>query len=435
MIIYFLKTIALLGVFYTLYTLFLKNNKTFKWNRMYLVFTSLLTVALPFLNAISFGKNAEVFQQNKTFSITLDTISIYANAVKATELDFGKIIFGIYAIGLLWGLLRVILGFVVISRIKSNSVIERYENQTVYFNEQIESPFSFNKNIFIPNSFKDKPVLHTILQHEMAHIEMFHSRDKILFSFLQAIFWFNPFIYLYHKELELVHEFEADEYSTKKIATDDYVQNLLQTITYNQTPTLLVHQFFHHPLKTRITMLYKKSKNAFVQKSAVAIATLIVCLFTLFMQGYAQKKSKNFVVKYEPAIKNYPVDTIEIEKPDGTFEMLLMKRDPDTIYNQVEVMPEFYGGISEMNAYISDNLKYPELEAKNKIEGKVLVSFTIDKSGLLKDVTTTRVPERGENLAKEAIRVVKDMPKWKPGKQDGRAVSVSYLLPIDFKLK
>ncbi len=433
MILYFLKTIILLGIFYTLYTLFLKNKKTFQWNRVYLVLTSLLTVFLPFVNAISLGRDTQTVRQNQLLSVTLDTIDIYGGAVKNTEIDFGKIILGIYAVGLLWGLLRVILGFIVIRRIKNTSEAEKYETRIVYFNDQIESPFSFNTYIFIPGSFKNKPVLQTILGHEMAHIEMMHTRDKVLFSFLQAVFWFNPFVYLYHKELELIHEFEADDLTTRKMSTDDYVQNLLQTVTYNQTPTILVHQFFHHPLKTRITMLYKKSKNALVQKGIVVVATFIICLFTLFAQSYAQKKSSDKKGNY--TVKKYPNDTIEMEKPNGGFETVIVKRNPDTLYEMADVMPEFYGGNTEMVAYIADNLKYPEFEAKNNIEGKVMVNFTIDKEGHVSNVKATRIPIKGDNLAKEAVRVVEGMPKWKPGKQDGKPVSVNYNIPIDFKLK
>lgn len=76
----------------------------------------------------------------------------------------------------------------------------------------------------------------------------------------------NPFVYFYHKEIELVHEFEADAFTTEQIANEDYINNLLQVISYAQTPTLLVHPFFHHPIKTRIAMLYKNPKNSFVQK-------------------------------------------------------------------------------------------------------------------------------------------------------------------------
>ncbi len=434
MIIYFFKTILLLGIFYSLYALLLKNSKSFKWNRMYLVFTAIITVVLPWLNGLSWGTKSGNLQQNNAISVTLDSINVYAQAVNATELSAGKIIFGIYLVGFLWGMLRIILGFIVIRRIRQFGVMEKFDRQIVYFSSQIETPFSFNHHIFIPESFRDQPVLQTILQHEQAHIDQMHSRDKILFSFLQAFCWFNPFIYFYHKELELVHEFEADALTINNIGTDEYVQNILQTVTHHQTPTLLVHQFFHHPLKTRITMLYKQSKNLMVQKSAVALITLAVCLFTLFMQSYAQNKSTKNPAQYH--IRTYANDTVEVEDPmTGKVQSIVTSKAPDTLYDTADLMPEFYGGAAELTKFLIENLKYPEVESAAKIEGKVVVQFTIDQTGAIGDVKAVRIPAQGENLGKEAVRVVRSMPKWKPGKQGGMAVKVNYTLPVDFKLK
>ncbi|MCC7031003.1 MAG: TonB family protein, partial [Chitinophagaceae bacterium] len=76
-----------------------------------------------------------------------------------------------------------------------------------------------------------------------------------------------------------------------------------------------------------------------------------------------------------------------------------------------------------------------EAESAAKIEGKVVVQFTIDQTGAIGDVKAVRIPAQGENLGKEAVRVVRSMPKWKPGKQAGKPVKVNYTLPVDFKLK
>lgn len=172
-----------------------------------------------------------------------------------------------------------------------------------------------------------------------------------------------------------------------------------------------------------------------MQKSVVATATLLVCLFTLFMQGYAQKKSAKRSIIYKPAIINYPADTMELEKEDGTFEKMIVQRNPDTVYTQVDVMPEFYGGASELSKFLADNIKYPEAEAKSKTEGKVVLTFMISKDGRIKNIKAVRTPTNGANLVKEAIRVVNSMPKWKPGSHNGKPVNVEYFIPIDFKLK
>ena len=274
-----------------LYLFFLKNNKTFKWNRIYLLATSGLALILPFLNNILVFKKSVITQPNQPIAITLETINEYASNIQTKELDFAKIVFGIYAVGFIWGLLRMMLGFIVIKRIKESARLEKVENDLIYFSKNIESPFSFKSNIYIPDSFRNTEVLKIILKHEQAHVQLKHSRDKIYFSILQALCWFNPFIYSYHKEIELIHEFEADEFSTDEFSTDDYVENLLKTIQYTDTPTLLAHHFFRHPLKTRITMLYTKSKNPLVQKATVIVIGIIICSTLLIIQSYGQEKN------------------------------------------------------------------------------------------------------------------------------------------------
>ncbi len=441
MIIYCIKTILLLGIFYGLYLFLLKRQKSFKWNRSYLLFTALITCMLPFIDAFSFGKSEKSLSPNGPLSVTLDTITIYATSVKSTEIQFGKIVFAIYVIGLLYGLLRLVLGYIVINRIKTGSLRTINAGRNIYFNDQIETPFSFNKNIYIPYSLKGEQVLDAVIQHEVAHIEMQHSRDKVLFVVLQALFWFNPFVYLYHKEMELVHEFEADAFATQEIPTDEYVAKLIETVANHQTPTLLVHHFFHHPIKTRITMLYKNSKTALLQQSIVAIATLVICILTLALQGIAQENTPKTANKF--TVITYDYDTIEIDNGDGTIDTKLIKKSdmklikiaPDTLYETADIMPEFYGGEKELINYISSNLKYPELESKNGIQGRVVVSFIVDTEGQLRDVKAVKKPTNGENLAREAVRVVQGMPKWKPGKIKGKAVKVHFALPISFSLK
>jgi TonB family protein len=399
---------------------------------MYLLLSSILALILPLLQNISFIKKGLLTQGAKPLYITLNTINIYANSIQHKELDFAKLILGIYAIGLIWGLLRMILGFIVINRIKEGSRLEKVDDDLIYFNPNIESPFSFNSNIYIPSSFKNNDVLNIILKHEQAHVKLKHSRDKIYFSLLQALCWFNPFVYMYHKEIELVHEYEADEFSTQTFATDDYVEKLLQTINYTQTPTLLAHHFFHHPLKTRIIMLYKKSKNALAQKSLVIIAGIITCLTFLSIQSYGQVKT----IYPNPDNSKVvgPRDTIFVEQDNGDIEMRIIQRANKEVFEYVEQMPEFEGGEDALTNYLANNIQYPKAEKAKKIEGKVVVGFIIEPSGEISNIKAIKYPTNGQALADEAIRVVKNMPKWKAGKENGKLVKVAYSLPIMFKL-
>ena len=103
------------------------------------------------------------------------------------------------------------------------------------------------------------------------------------------------------------------------------------------------------------------------------------------------------------------------------------------IYNIVEEMPEFPGGDEALRKYINDNLKYPEEAKELGLEGKVYIHFVINENGEVEDAQIARGAD--PILDKEAIRVVQSLPKWKPGKKDGRLVKVALVTPVSFSLK
>ncbi len=105
----------------------------------------------------------------------------------------------------------------------------------------------------------------------------------------------------------------------------------------------------------------------------------------------------------------------------------------EEVFTIVESMPEFPGGVPKMMKFLADNTKYPPAAKANGITGKVFVNFTVGKNGKIRDIKIIRGVH--DLLDKEAIRVVKAMPAWKPGKQRGKAVSVSFNLPINFIFK
>lgn len=104
----------------------------------------------------------------------------------------------------------------------------------------------------------------------------------------------------------------------------------------------------------------------------------------------------------------------------------------DKVYDKVEVMPVYPGGVEALLGYMQNNMKYPEDAKKQKIEGRVVVGFIVEKDGSITEVHSLRAVH--PLLEQEAIRVVSNMPKWKPGKVKGKAVRVSYALPVNFKM-
>lgn len=107
--------------------------------------------------------------------------------------------------------------------------------------------------------------------------------------------------------------------------------------------------------------------------------------------------------------------------------------DEQEIFQVVENDPEFPGGLDAMYKYLAQNIKYPQLARENNITGKVYVEFVVEKDGSVSNVKVLR--DIGGGCGQEAVRVVKTMPKWTPGKQRGKAVRVAYRLPVNFNLR
>lgn len=106
--------------------------------------------------------------------------------------------------------------------------------------------------------------------------------------------------------------------------------------------------------------------------------------------------------------------------------------DKEKVYQVVEQQPSFPGGMEELFKYLAYNVKYPIDAAKNKIEGRVLVTFVVEHDGSISNVNVANSVY--PSLDKESIRVVRGMPKWIPGKANGKTVRVKYTIPITFRL-
>ena len=105
----------------------------------------------------------------------------------------------------------------------------------------------------------------------------------------------------------------------------------------------------------------------------------------------------------------------------------------DKVFDVVEQMPEYPGGMQALFEFISKNIKYPADAQKQKVEGRVLAKFVIETDGSISDIEV--VKNAFPSLDAEAVRVIQAMPKWIPGRQKGQAVRVKFVMPINFSLK
>ena len=133
-------------------------------------------------------------------------------------------------------------------------------------------------------------------------------------------------------------------------------------------------------------------------------------------------------------------DEIEIEDSEADQDMQVEimeivedeEEEDAPVFFIVEDMPEFPGGDLALRKYINQQVNYPEIAKENGIQGRVFVQFVVNKKGLVEQVKVVRGVD--PSLDKEALRVIKGLPKWTPGKQRGKAVKVSYTVPINFQL-
>ncbi len=140
---------------------------------------------------------------------------------------------------------------------------------------------------------------------------------------------------------------------------------------------------------------------------------------------------------------NVETESIEVNTEDdkeaevviaAPVEAPVEEEEEEVIFKVVETMPEFPGGSKALFKYLSENVKYPVIAQENGIQGRVICQFTINKDGSIVDVEVVR--SGGDpSLDKEAVRVIKSMPKWNPGKQRGKPVRVKYTVPVNFKLQ
>ena len=121
---------------------------------------------------------------------------------------------------------------------------------------------------------------------------------------------------------------------------------------------------------------------------------------------------------------NIEITPVKIEEEE--------EEEEQTIFQVVENDPEFPGGVEAMYKYLAQNIKYPQLARENNITGRVYVTFVVERDGSVSGVRVLR--DIGGGCGAEAVRVVKSMPKWTPGKQRGKAVRVQYNLPVNFSL-
>jgi len=156
------------------------------------------------------------------------------------------------------------------------------------------------------------------------------------------------------------------------------------------------------------------------------------------IKEHVEKEEMPPVEEIEKAVISTETHEGNTTKPDlsgleGTGNAAVEEAVEDKVFTFVEQQPQFPGGQDAMMKFLGENIRYPSVAQRNGLEGLVVLSFIVDQQGEISDIQVLK--KLGGGTDEEAIRVVKSMPKWSPGKQNGRAVKVKYTLPVRFSIK
>lgn len=295
------------------------------------------------------------------------------------------------------------------------------------------APFSWGSDIYIHSDDAADPRHHMTMAHERAHIIHHHWIDILTGSFIVAIQWYNPIARHMLNMLRDVHEYQADAYVLDNGADAYEYQMFLIEKTAGARFASLANSLNHSSLNKRITMMLSKKPRR-MPRVRIASAAMIgaVAIGALSFSGIAQVINDMSASPFDSetaSIGKVKDFSLTVNTPTNAT---LSDEKSDAAMPEPDIKPEYAGGQMAMMKFLIENLRYPESAMKEKKQGMVLVGFNVNTDGSISGIHITKgvSPE----LDKEAMRVVSLMPKFRPGKQDGKAVKCECQIPINFKL-
>jgi len=432
LIIYMVKSAVYLAGFYLVYRLLLSRDTMYGRNRTFILLSVISALILPLItvqtskpiNIPVFGKVlSEIF-------VTAGSNNSSAGSDASTILGFRWLSI-IYIIGLAFFGLKLVIDFselaVLIKRRDNNG------SRIIRFHGFNTSGFSAFGYVFISTRLPQEEA-DEIIRHEQNHLNHYHSFDIVFIELIKAIQWFNPFIHLFSRSLRAVHEYQADEECISLgTSVNNYQRILLNQIFKSRIFT--VSNSFSNPslIKKRMIMMTKRRSKSLANLKLIVILPVVAMLMLVFstcseQEQFPVQKGGN-LAEMPPPPPPPPVD--------ADANVILDETSRDDVDSEpfvvVEQMPMFPGGEKSMLDYLSGNIKYPESAAARGIQGKVIIRFSVNADGRVSRESVLKGVD--PLLDEEALRVVRTLPRFEPGRQGGKPVSVWYMVPINFALK
>jgi TonB family protein len=426
---YLLLVNIYLVLFYVFYVLLLRKETFFQLNRIYLITAALLSFFIPMIQA-DWVQNLFITQQVK-YTIYSSPVMIYSfKPVAASHISIGQILAVLYGGGILFLSVRLIWQLIKLKRVINQP--------------QATAAYSFFSTVRLSEASSNNTIIEA---HEQVHAQQWHSADVMLIELVMIINWFNPVVYMYRFAIKHIHEYIADRQAVQAGTNKAEYALLLLSQTFEAPAHRLVNPFFNHSLlKQRIIMLQKnKSQHISLIKYGLS-APLFILMLILSSATINNSKPVSVINKSAHQLFTTPAapvllgDVINEDKPLEKKESLSAAheisidtvRKKGTVYTSVARVPEFPGGLEKFGQYLGKAVKYPKADRDNNIQGRVIVTFVVEKDGALSGLKVVRGVSK--TIDAEAIRVLKASPKWIPGIEGGKKVRVQYSVPISFTL-
>ncbi len=423
MLSYILQVSVCWGIFFLLYALVLSRTTFFSWNRAYLLFTLIISLALPALEwpvpeaPSALALQAAYYMQPITIGVQqLEVVVTAAPEISSPEssspvLTWRSVLLLIYWIGVAVAGIRLLYGMWQIYALYRKSEKHKRQAHTLVSTPTLHTPFSFFRLLFWSRALPyPKADAAKIIRHEQAHMDGWHSLDILIAEVLGVLFWFNPLIYLYTRSLRTVHEYLADEAVLHHSKKTTYGHLLIRQSQSGQAIALANH-FSHVQLKKRILMMTKKKSHRHqLLRYALTLPLLAALAFAFTVPATPAGPAKSAIYDGEgpqPVFKGCETLEPEAAQQQCTTEKLM--------------------------AFLQQKLQYPEAAKAAGQEGMAVVEFTVSKTGAVEDIKVLK--SAGDALDQAAVAVVRQLPEWVPAtNESGQPMAVKMTLPFKFKL-
>ena len=405
-----------LALLYTCIIPLLEKETFHRLNRILILGCLIMSFAIPLVHFTG-GTNPTVDMVRQ--AVQLPEVLIDGNAKEQSVWSWADIIICIYIIGAVAIFTMTVVQTVRLTRqLRQCEHITDNRGNTIVLTDCATSPFClFHYIVMSRDDYANNR--NYILTHEQEHIRLGHCIDLVILQVATIIQWFNPFVWLIGKNLKAIHEFEVDEAVLNKgIDATQYQQFLVIKAVGNRLQPF-ANNLNKESLKRRIIMMNQKKSNRWMMLKALFIIPVATLAVSVFASNTGVSTVTREAVRTANALPTANMQT---------------QQSATKAYDVVEVMPKFKGGESAMMEFLMMNMKYPQAAVKAKQQGRAIVGFVVRKDGTVSDVHITKSAGYAV-LDEEAMRVVKSMPAWEPGKQKGKPVNVKYNVPITFRLK